>query len=101
MIKVIVLASAHSQCYTNFIFQGASVFICFVGTLLCAPEPQGYGKAESNVPATFKYQYQINDLDTSNNFGKAESRNGFDTQGEYFVNLPDGRLQKVSLQVED
>ena len=32
---------------------------------------------------------------TSNNFGQAENRDGYSAQGEYFVNLPDGRLQKV------
>ena len=32
---------------------------------------------------------------TANNFGQQESRDGYSAQGEYFVNLPDGRLQKV------
>ena len=32
---------------------------------------------------------------TANNFGQQESRDGYAAQGEYFVNLPDGRLQKV------
>ena len=29
-------------------------------------------------------------------FGHTEKRNGYDTAGEYYVHLPDGRLQKVS-----
>ena len=32
---------------------------------------------------------------TANNFGQQETRDGYTAQGEYFVNLPDGRLQKV------
>ena len=32
---------------------------------------------------------------SQNNYGMTESRDGYITQGEYFVNLPDGRLQKV------
>ena len=32
---------------------------------------------------------------TANNFGQQETRDGYSAQGEYFVNLPDGRLQKV------
>ena len=35
---------------------------------------------------------------TSNNFGQSENRDGYSAQGEYFVNLPDGRLQKVKFQ---
>ena len=36
---------------------------------------------------------------TANNFGQQESRDGYSAQGEYFVNLPDGRLQKVIIIV--
>ena len=36
---------------------------------------------------------------TANNFGQQESRDGYSAQGEYFVNLPDGRLQKVIIVV--
>ena len=32
---------------------------------------------------------------SQNNYGLTETRDGYITQGEYFVNLPDGRLQKV------
>jgi hypothetical protein len=37
----------------------------------------------------------VKDDYTNNNFGQAENRDGYSAQGEYFVNLPDGRLQKV------
>lgn len=34
-----------------------------------------------------------------NDYGKQEARNGYDTQGSYYVQLPDGRLQKVTYTV--
>ena len=34
---------------------------------------------------------------SQNNYGLTETRDGDITQGEYFVNLPDGRLQKVMI----
>ena len=36
---------------------------------------------------------------TGNDFGHQESRNGYDTQGSYYVQLPDGRLQRVTYTV--
>ena len=58
----------------------------------------------------YQYQYQmrirktsemlmriLQDDYTANNFGQQESRDGYSAQGEYFVNLPDGRLQKVKI----
>ena len=34
------------------------------------------------------------------NFGHHENRNGYDTEGEYHVLLPDGRLQTVNYHVD-
>ena len=39
--------------------------------------------------------FRVLDDYSQNNYGMTESRDGYITQGEYFVNLPDGRLQKV------
>ena len=44
---------------------------------------------------TCLYRRNIQDDYSSNNFGQQESRDGYSAQGEYFVNLPDGRVQKV------
>merc|ERR1711970_1315535 len=49
--------------------------------------------------AQYNYQYKIEDGPTNNNFGQAETRDGYNAQGEYFVNLPDGRLQRVTYSV--
>ena len=47
-----------------------------------------------HLPLNFEF-YLVQDDYTANNFGQQESRDGYSAQGEYFVNLPDGRLQKV------
>ena len=36
---------------------------------------------------------------TNNNFGTEEKRDGYNTQGSYYVSLPDGRLQSVAYSV--
>lgn len=46
-------------------------------------------------PPKYQFTYGVQDDYTKNNFGQQESRDGYSATGEYFVNLPDGRLQKV------
>ncbi|XP_027215614.2 cuticle protein 19.8-like [Penaeus vannamei] len=55
-----------------------------------APAPSG--------PAQYDFNYAVQD-NIGNDFGHQESRNGYDTQGTYYVQLPDGRLQKVTYNV--
>ena len=56
---------------------------------------------EAIVTISFKNvdHYRVSDDYSQNNYGQTESRDGYNTQGEYFVNLPDGRLQKVTYTV--
>merc|ERR1712098_793095 len=63
--------------------------------------PQGYPEepAYPDEPAKYRYTYGVQDSETANNYGQQESRDGYSTQGEYFVNLPDDRLQKVTYTV--
>ena len=77
-------------CFQNFL---VSLLICAPLTTLSLP--QSYGKPAPVGPAKYAYQYKVNDDYANVNFGQAESRDGYTAQGEYFVNLPDGRLQKV------
>ncbi|XP_027215674.2 pro-resilin-like [Penaeus vannamei] len=56
-----------------------------------APAPTG--------PAQYDFNYAVNHDFSSNDFGHQENRNGYDTQGAYFVLLPDGRVQRVSYTV--
>ncbi|XP_037801423.1 pro-resilin-like [Penaeus monodon] len=55
-----------------------------------APAPTG--------PAQYDFNYAVQD-NFGNDFGHQESRNGYDTQGTYYVQLPDGRLQRVTYTV--
>ena len=62
-----------------------------------APAP-AYG-AEPAYPDTvpsYNYNYGVADSESQANFGASEAREGYNTNGEYHVNLPDGRLQTVT-----
>merc|ERR1712018_146482 len=45
----------------------------------------------ADVPAVYTWEYAVQDDYTSNNFGAKEGRDGYLTNGKYYVNLPDGR----------
>merc|ERR1712189_65567 len=69
-----------------------------IASILIAAEarPQEYAPAPETYPdepAVYSYTYGVADDYSQNNYGQSESRDGYNTQGEYFVNLPDGRLQ--------
>ena len=50
-------------------------------------------------PAQYGFNYAVADDYSENNYGHEENRDGYDTKGSYFVNLPDGRVQKVTYYV--
>ncbi|XP_064111981.1 pro-resilin-like [Macrobrachium nipponense] len=50
-------------------------------------------------PAQYNFNYAVKDDYSKNDFGHQENRNGYDTKGTYYVQLPDGRLQKVTYYV--
>merc|ERR1712243_71522 len=78
------------------------VLIIISTVLACSlSKPQGYPQEPSypDEPPKYQFTYGVQDPDTGNNYGQQESRDGESTQGEYFVNLPDGRLQKVTYTV--
>ncbi|XP_066948456.1 pro-resilin-like [Macrobrachium rosenbergii] len=60
------------------------------------------GSEESFESGEVKYNFNwVVDHDpSSNEFGHQEARDGDDTQGSYYVQLPDGRLQKVAFHVD-
>nr|XP_053651074.1 cuticle protein 7-like [Cherax quadricarinatus] len=63
-----------------------------------APRPSYSAPAPSGVPQ-YKFNWLVKDANSGNDFGQDEARNGYDTQGSYYVQLPDGRLQRVSYTV--
>merc|ERR1711990_614435 len=59
------------------------------------PEPAYDG------PAVYQYGYAVADNYSGANFAANENRDGYATNGEYRVNLPDGRTQIVTYSVND
>ncbi|XP_063592099.1 cuticle protein-like [Penaeus indicus] len=43
------------------------------------------------APAKYDFNYAVKDEYSGNDFGHQEARDGYDTQGSYYVQLPDGR----------
>ena len=52
------------------------------------------------APAKYDFNWAVNDAASANNYAHQEARDGDNTQGYYFVQLPDGRLQKVTYTVQ-
>ena len=56
---------------------------------------------ESSYPVNYQYAYEVKDDYASLNFGQEEAREGYATNGQYQVLLPDGRTQTVTYNVGD
>ncbi|XP_047472515.1 pro-resilin-like [Penaeus chinensis] len=63
------------------------------------PAPTYGAPAPASGPAQYDFNYAVKDDYSGNDFGHQENRNGYDTQGTYYVQLPDGRLQTVTYTV--
>ncbi|XP_042875687.1 cuticle protein 7-like [Penaeus japonicus] len=50
--------------------------------------------------AKYDFNWAVKDEYSGNDFGQQESRDGDNTEGSYYVQLPDGRLQKVTYYVD-
>merc|ERR1712110_800624 len=64
------------------------------------PAPS-YHEPSYDEPAAYNYQYGVQDSYSGANFGQNEHRDGYATNGEYRVALPDGRTQIVTYTVAD
>merc|ERR1712215_205131 len=80
----------------------ATLFFALVAATSAAPS-QGYAPAHPapsyEQPAKYDFNYAVKDDYSGNNYGHSEARDGYDTQGAYYVLLPDSRLQKVTYTV--
>ncbi|XP_066955296.1 cuticle protein 18.6-like [Macrobrachium rosenbergii] len=61
-----------------------------------APAPE-----YSDAPAQYTFQWDINDQYSGNYYGHQEQRDGANTQGSYYVRLPDTRLMRVDYYVDE
>ncbi len=52
------------------------------------------------VEANYDWEYYVKDEYSHNDFGHKESRHGYETNGKYFVALPDGRMQTVTYSAD-
>ncbi|XP_064113645.1 pro-resilin-like [Macrobrachium nipponense] len=78
------------------------LLVALVAAVFGAPSQPQYGYAPPpsyEEPAKYDFNYAVKDDYSGNDFGHQEARDGYDTQGSYYVLLPDGRLQKVSYNV--
>nr|XP_027206662.1 extensin-like [Penaeus vannamei] len=63
------------------------------------PPAPAYNAPAPSGPAQYDFNYAVKDDYSGNDFGHQEGRDGYDTQGTYYVQLPDGRLQTVTYNV--
>ncbi|XP_063586804.1 cuticle protein 7-like [Penaeus indicus] len=52
-------------------------------------------------PPHYAYEYAVNDDYAGTHFGHSEARDGYNTEGKYFVHLPDGRVQTVTYYADE
>ncbi|XP_047474231.1 pro-resilin-like [Penaeus chinensis] len=60
-----------------------------------------HGKGIHHAPAHYAFNYGVQDAYFGTNFGHAESRDGYNTEGVFYVHLPDGRLQTVKYYADE
>ncbi|KAK3877535.1 hypothetical protein Pcinc_017751 [Petrolisthes cinctipes] len=75
------------------------VLLSLVAVALAVPTQAPYGHPDPMGPAKYDFNYAVRDDPSANDFGHNEARDGYDTQGSYYVQLADGRLQKVTYYV--
>ena len=76
-----------------------------ISAVLCDVRPAYHAAAEvyPDAAPVYEYGYGVNSADGhygNVNFNQHENRDGYQTYGEYKVDLPDGRTQIVSYKVD-
>lgn len=74
-----------------------ALFACVAADHAPSYGPPAYKEpAYADVPPQYNYAYAVKDDYSYANFEHNEARDGYNTQGSYRVNLPDGRVQIVT-----
>ncbi|XP_066948368.1 pro-resilin-like [Macrobrachium rosenbergii] len=60
----------------------------------------GSEESYESSEAQYNFNWAVKDESSENDFGHQETRDGDNTQGSYYVQLPDGRLQTVKYFVD-
>ncbi|XP_047493502.1 zyxin-like [Penaeus chinensis] len=89
--------------------QSAIYFLCVLGGAWGALQAT-YGAPNTAAPpaahegygnANYAFKWDVDDSSSGNFYGHQEERDGDNTQGSYYVQLPDGRLMRVEYYVDD
>ncbi|XP_063601191.1 cuticle protein 19-like [Penaeus indicus] len=64
------------------------------------PQSMEEDSSEEFAPPKYEFQYGVKDGYSGVDFAHGESRDEDETRGSYTVQLPDGRLQKVTYYVD-
>ncbi|XP_069958352.1 cuticle protein 7-like [Cherax quadricarinatus] len=91
----------------TYLLHQVILVLTLAAAAVAAPSGPPYGFSPSyrpapsyaSGPARYSFDYAVNDPPSGNDFGHQESRDGDHTQGSYYVQLPDGRLQQVAYTV--
>ncbi|TRY77925.1 hypothetical protein TCAL_12441, partial [Tigriopus californicus] len=85
----------------SFIAISALAAVALADNAPYRPAPYNPAPSYKEQPAAYQYQYAVADDYAGVNFGQNEARDGYATNGEYRVALPDGRTQIVTYNVAD
>ncbi|XP_076059587.1 uncharacterized protein LOC143036224 [Oratosquilla oratoria] len=88
------VSQKHHSFQTHLAMAFKLVLLAALVVLTNADTAPAYGHPAP--PPQYDFNYAVKDDYSGNDFGHQEARDGYDTQGSYYVQLPDGRLQKVS-----
>ena len=70
------------------------VILATLGTVVTSDQDPDF------EPAQYSFRWQVQDEPSNNDYGQTERREGDKTEGSYYVQLPDGRTQKVTYTVD-
>ncbi|XP_050728941.1 cuticle protein 21-like isoform X1 [Eriocheir sinensis] len=61
---------------------------------------RGSSESFESSEAQYNFKWEVDHSPSDNHYGQEEARDRDHTQGSYYVQLPDGRVQKVSYVVD-
>ncbi|XP_042858891.1 pro-resilin-like [Penaeus japonicus] len=101
-----VYNAQHQICLYHFFLRSTAfnmntkvfVLLCLAAAV-AADSRESFESYESGE-AKYDFNWAVKHEDSGNDFGHQEARNGDHTQGSYYVQLPDGRLQTVRYVVD-
>ncbi|XP_069977399.1 uncharacterized protein [Penaeus vannamei] len=97
-IRIFFYPEGKESVKVRCLYQQVFLLVTLASASLAHPGYLGAPAPAPTGPAQYNYRYTVQD-NFGNDFGHQEDRNGYDTQGSYYVQLPDGRLQKVTYTV--